>query len=266
MSAFDRDTALVTTAPGRWSADVPRGWFVGTGPNGGWIAAVLTRAMMLAVDDDARPPRSLTVHFLAAPAAGPVEVSATVERAGSTTSALSLRMEQDGQPVALALGVCATWREGQPGWADAAPPAFPAPEEALRIDPERTPVPDFWRNYDGRAAAGVPGSGEPGLVGGWIRTAEPRHRDPVLIAALTDAWMPVAFARLDEAAVVPTLDLTIHWRAPLSGADPHPWTQIAMRSTTAAGGVWEEDGELWSQDGVLLAQSRQLAIVRRPRR
>jgi acyl-CoA thioesterase len=38
-----------------------------------------------------------------------------------------------------------------------------------------------------------------------------------------------------------------------------------MRTGSSAGGVWEEDGELWSEDGVLLAQSRQLAIIRRPR-
>lgn len=259
MRQFDDDTALEPLAEGLWRAVVPQHWFIGTGPNGGWIAAVLTRAM---AEVAGRPPRSLTVHFLEAPAAGPVEVRAGVERAGGSTTFVTLRMERDGRPMALALGICAEWREGAVEWHDARPLEVPPPEECARIDPDRTPVPDFWRSYEGRGALGAPRQGEPSPAAGWIRTAQPHPLDAVLVAALTDAWMPVAFVRTRERILVPTLDLTIHWRAslPVDG-----WALLVMRTTTAAGGVWEEDGEVWSEDGVLLAQSRQLAIVRRPR-
>lgn len=260
--SFAADTALEPLAEGLWRAVVPDHWFIVTGPNGGWVAAVLARALQEAAG---RPPRSLTVHFLEAPAAGPVEIAATVERAGGSTSFLSLRMSQEGRPVALALGVCAQWRDGAPEWRDAVAPPIPPPEECTPIDPERTGVPEFWRNYEGRAASGRPGQGEPGEVAGWIRTAAPSPLDAPLLAALTDAWLPAAFVRIAEPVLAPTLDLTIHWRAPPPAGDPHPWTKIVVRTGTGAGGVWEEDGELWSPDGTLLAQSRQLAIVRRPR-
>lgn len=260
--SFAADTALEPLAEGLWRAVVPEHWFIVTGPNGGWVAAVLARALQEAAG---RPPRSLAVHFLEAPAAGPVEIAATVERAGGSTSFLSLRMQQDGRPVALALGVAAGWRDGAPEWQDAAAPPIPPPEDCTRIDPERTGVPEFWRNYEGRAATGYPGQGEAVDVTGWIRTAAPSPLDAPLVAALTDAWLPAAFVRITEPVLAPTLDLTIHWRAPLPADDPHPWTKLVMRTRLGAGGVWEEDGELWSPDGTLLAQSRQLALVRRPR-
>ena len=257
--SFADDTALEPLGEGLFRAVVPEHWFIVTGPNGGWIAAVLTRAM---AEVAGRAPRSLTVHFLEAPAAGPVEVRVTVERSGGTTTYVSLRMLQVGRPVATGLGVCSEWREGAPEWRDVRMPDVPAPEDAFEIDPERTAVPQFMSNYDSRAVSGTPRSGEPGPAIGWIRTAGRQALDAPLVAALTDAWLPVAFVRVSEPVLAPTLDLTIHFRAPLP-ADG--WALLVMRSGTGAGGVWEEDGEVWSQDGTLLAQSRQLAIVRRPR-
>ena len=258
--SFAADTALEPLAEGVWRAVVPHHWFIATGPNGGWVAAVLARAMQAAAG---RPPRSLTAHYLSAPAEGPVEVRATVERSGGTTTYLSLQMLQEGRPVVLGLGVCAEWREGAPEWSDASMPVAPPPEEAVPIDPERTAVPDFWRNYEGRGVSGFPRQGEAVPAIGWIRTAEPHPLDAPLVAALTDAWLPAAFVRVSEPVLAPTLDLTIHFRSPLP-VDAG-WALLVMRTGLAAGGVWEEDGEVWSQDGTLLAQSRQLAVVRRPR-
>jgi acyl-CoA thioesterase len=73
--------------------------------------------------------------------------------------------------------------------------------------------------------------------------------------------LPAAFSRLGRVAVVPTLDLTIHFRAPLPAAGDG-WGLAVFESRMSAGGTWEEDGELWTSGGVLLAQSRQLAMIR----
>lgn len=226
------------------------------------MAAVATRAMSLAVTD--RPPRSLTLHFLEPPAAGPLEVACTVERDGRTTAYLSLRMTQGERLVALGLATCAAWREGQPQWADAAMPDVAQPEACAPVPRDHPATPAFLVNYDSRVVAGRPGGGRGSTIG-WLRPSAPRGRDPILVAALTDAWLPAAFARLAEPVVVPTIDLTIHWRAPASVEEGHPWTLGVFATRAGAGGVWEEDGELWSEDGRLLAISRQLAIVRRPR-
>jgi acyl-CoA thioesterase len=103
------------------------------------------------------------------------------------------------------------------------------------------------------------------VVGGWTRTRAARPVDAVLLAALADAWAPAAFVRMDGPTFVPTLDLTVHWRSPIGDLGAHPWVLGRFGSWWGEGGTCEEDGELWSEDGVLLAQSRQLAIVRRAR-
>jgi acyl-CoA thioesterase len=89
--------------------------------------------------------------------------------------------------------------------------------------------------------------------------------DAVLAAAMTDAFVPAVFKRPNSSVSgpVPTIDLTIHFRAdlPLPDAAPEDFYAAAFRSTTARDGFVEEDGELWSANGVLIAQSRQLAIM-----
>ena len=44
-------------------------WWVGKGPNGGYVAAVILRAIQASASAE-RAPRSLTVHYLRAPLAG----------------------------------------------------------------------------------------------------------------------------------------------------------------------------------------------------
>ena len=61
----------------------------------------------------------------------------------------------------------------------------------------------------------------------------------------------------------PTIDLTVHFRAPRAAAALEPGAPVlaVFRSTTAAAGFFEEDGELWTREGVLLAHTRQLALL-----
>jgi acyl-CoA thioesterase len=257
-AGFDADTALAPVGDGRWHATVPASWFVVSGPNGGFLAALAVKALREIVD---APPRSLTLHYLAAPAEGPIEVAAAVERAGRTTSFARLTFEQEGRPVCVALAACAELRDGQPEWDDTVPPDVPPPEdcEPLATGPG---TPPYLGNYDMRWLGWDP-ERRPAWIGGWMRSAQPRPLDHPLLAAMTDAWMPPAFLRMPEPLFVPTIDLTIHFRAPLP-PEPHPWVLGIFTTRLAAGGVCEEDGEVWSADGRLLARSRQLAIVRRP--
>lgn len=142
-----------------------------------------TRAMTLLAADPARAPRSLTVHYLEAAQAGPVAVTGVVERAGRSTTAVSLRFEQGGRPVALALGALATWREGARELVEGLRmPAVPPPQDVPAPGGEIPGLPPFTDNYDYRWAA----ESDPAIrarVGGWLRTRAPRPADPVALAA-----------------------------------------------------------------------------------
>ena len=264
MARFDADTAVTPLGGGRYAARMDRGWWIERGPNGGYVAAVVLRALQAEVGDPARAPRSLTVHYLAPPAEGAVEVHVTVERAGRSLTFCSARLVQADRLLATALSAFAPGMDG-PSFADRRPPVVRAPHE-LAVMPDAfangTSIP-MRQRYEFRLALGAePFSNAPQAeVGGWIRLREPRPYDAPLVAAITDAWVPPIFVKSSDRIGVPTVDLTVHFRSPLDGLDPTEPLLCAFRSHVAANGFVEEDGEIWAPDGRLLAQSRQLALL-----
>ena len=96
----------------------------------------------------------------------------------------------------------------------------------------------------------------PGEFGSWLIPHALRLGVPEIAKSLIRSPAVRTDGRF---AGAPTLDLTIHFRAPVASGE---WVLADYRSRFSAGGVWEEDGELWAPDGTLLAQSRQLALIR----
>ena len=267
QSRFDLDTALTALGGGRFAARMDLGWWIERGPNGGYVAATILRGLQDAVAHPERTPRSFTVHYLAPPHEGPVELHTTLERAGRQLSFVTGRLVQGDRVLALAQAAFAIALAG-PEFRDLQPPDAPPPEAVPpTAQPELgAPVPMRDR-YEMRWCIGAPpfSGASLAVAGGWIRLVEPRPSDPVLLAALCDAWMPPVFSRVSERLLVPTIDLTIHFRAP--AGPPRPvaqddgWHLVVFRSQVASDGFIEEDGEVWSRTGQLLAHSRQLAIM-----
>lgn len=261
MHPFDVSTGVERTAEGRWSAGIDAGWFAPMGPNGGYLASIVLRALTQAVDDPDRAPRSLTLHYLRPPQAGPAEVAVTVERTGRSLTTLSARLEQDGRLCVLALAAFAVDMPSAVDYADEPPEAPPF------VGVPRPPVPDgtppIVRQFDVRPALGpMPFSGgAEARTGGWLAFATPRAADALACATYVDAWWPAPFARLTTPIAAPTIDLTIHFRVRLDDQPADPVLGL-FTSRSSAQGFFEEDGELWSAGGVLLAQSRQLALAR----
>ncbi|WP_205697321.1 thioesterase family protein [Conexibacter sp. SYSU D00693] len=260
--AFAAETAV---GPGG-AVTISDAWNAPTGPNGGYVAAIVLRAMQDAVGDPARSPRSLTCHFLRPPQPGPATLEVTVERAGRSVSTLTARLVQDGKPMVLAIAAFSLAFASPQTWQLDGPPDVPPPDalEPFRPRPE---MPAVAHRFETRwALGGVPFSGAPDAVsGGWLRLAHDRQPlDAPLVTLLTDAWMPASFSRLSAPAMAPTIDLTVHFRAPLplAGHGPDDHVLAIFRSRHVQDGFVEEDGELFAQDGRLIAMSRQLAILR----
>jgi acyl-CoA thioesterase len=264
MSKFDRDTSITEIEPGLFQGHVNRDWWIVFGPNGGFIAAMLVRAMGSAVDDHTRMARSLTIHYTAAPAEGAVRIRTAIERAGRGMTTVSARMEQEGRLIALAIGAFSSERRALVEFHDAPAPDVPPPEDVPVFEP-LPQMPPFSRQWEVRPAFGaVPfsGSGGPSEIGGWIRPLDEHPVDAALVAQLTDAWVPAVFTRLTQPNAVPTIDLTIHFRAALPLAADY--TLVRFESRLSQDGFVEEDGWIWARDGRLIAHSRQLALLQAP--
>jgi acyl-CoA thioesterase len=263
---FDRETAVRALGDGRYESRLDRAWWVHRGPNGGYLAAIVLRALTEAVGDPTRSPRSLTVHYAAPPAEGALEIATTIERAGRSLTSCSARLTQDGKLIGLALGAFSQARPG-PEFSDLQPPVAPSADDSPVIDPptDDPMIPDIafrWENRMVRGGFPLEATGE-AVIARWIRLPESRVVDAAVAAAITDAVIPAVFGRIEEQIIVPTVDLTIHFRSslPLPDAAPDDYVLAEFRTNVVAEGFLEEDGVIWSRDGVLLAQSRQLAAI-----
>src|SRR3954447_1705959 len=217
MSKFARDTSVTEVEPGVFAGHVNRDWWIVFGPTGGFLAAMVVKALAAGADHQRRAARSLTIRYTAAPTEGPVRIATTVERAGRSLTTVSARMEQDGRLVALALGAFSRERVSAIEFDNAPAPDIPPPEDVPVFEP-RPEMPRFSRQWETRPAIGTmpfSGSTDPALVGGWIRPLDEHPIDAALVAQLADAWIPAVFVRMTEPNPVPTIDLTIHFRAAL---------------------------------------------------
>jgi acyl-CoA thioesterase len=264
QSRLQRDSAVEPQADGRYRAVIDRGWWIHRGPNGGYVAAVLVRALESEVAEPARMLRSMSIHYVRPPEEGPADVAVAVQRQGRTLSTVTVELHQDDRLLALATAAVATDRLGTPAFDELPAPSVPSPEavaEGERNGPAAPPPIPMSARYDQRYCIGRPPfeAGPDALSGGWIRQSDDGPVDVAALVAYTDAWSPAIFS-LGGFVPVPTVDLTVHVRRDPARLDT-TWCLVRFRTRVAAGGFIEEDGEIWSRDGVLLAQSRQLAVM-----
>ncbi len=277
LGDFDRDTAVRRldgpdsdgggTRRVSFAGEVRPGWRAGRGPHGGYLAAMLLRALCATVAEPARAPRSLTIHYARAPKLGPLSIHTVLERRGRSLSTLSARMEQDGSLMALALAAFSvSW--SAPEIAEASMPQVAPPDELRETSGLGREAPEFVSRLVVQRRLGpapFTGSDTPMQTGAWLGLRDAsRPLDALALALFSDALFSPPFARLSEPATTPTVDLTVHFRTRLPPVESPAAARLCFarfRSRYVHEGFFEEDGAIWAQDGTLLAQSRQLAIL-----
>ena len=268
-SEFDRDTALTCRAPGVYDIDLSAGWTIISAVNGGYLLAVLGRALA-----DALPhadPFTISAHYLTASQPGPAVARTDVVRTGRTLStgqASLFQYDDEGREVER-IRVLASYGDLDTLPDDvrttARPPAIPPLEQCFGTEDGPAPVPGSSAITDrlmlkldpstlGWALGQPSGKGE---MRAWFGLADGRDPDPLSLLLAVDALPPTAF-EIGLKGWVPTVELTVHVRCRPA---PGP-LRVSITTRNLAGGFLEEDAEVWDSADRLVAQSRQLARVR----
>lgn len=266
-SEFDRGTAVTRRGreEGAYDALLAPGWTVMNVLNGGYLLAVIARAL-----GDALPhsdPFAVSAHYLTPSAPGPAVVRTETVRTGRTLTTGQASLYQaaaDGGEVER-IRVVASYGDLDALSDDvrtaAKPPGIPPLERCVDTVEAPRPPGDFALTDRlalkldpatvGWAVGAPSGRGE---MRGWFEFADGRDADPLSLLLAVDALPPTSF-ELGLQGWTPTVELTAHVRCRPA---PGP-LRVALTTRNLAGGFLEEDAEIWDSADRLVAQSRQLA-------
>jgi len=258
---FDTDTEVEPAGQNAWSAQLRPGWrAIGGQPNGGYLMALALNAAAAAVPGT--QPYTVNAHFLRPGEQGPAELSADLVKLGRIKNTVEVRLVQGGKERLRMLGTL-----GRPGGEEgpvlvsAPPPEIPGPEDCVEAPlGVAGPDADIAERFDYRVAPEsrwtTGRTSDRAVIEGWIRFSDGREPDLASLPLFADAFPPAVY-EVVEAALVPTVEMTVHLRRrPAPG-----WLQVRFQTRLLAGELLEEDGEIWDSEGRLVAMSRQLALL-----
>lgn len=266
MPGFDAATAVHAddATTGRYIASLDAHWTIGGKPNGGYLLAVLGRAVLATVGASHPHPVAASAHYVSTASPGPAEVEVTVLRKGRSTAQATAVLRSEGQVRVAALFTCGRL-EGGVWWDSVPPPDLPAERDCPRLPVE---APGLSVPLMGVVAERLDPAtlrwlqGQPsgrGELKGWVRFDDGRDPDPLALLAVIDVLPPATFD-LGLAGWVPTLELSCHIRAlPTPGP-----LRVRQRARHVASSLVDEECDVWDSSGRLVATGHQLAGVRLP--
>jgi hypothetical protein len=271
--SFDAATSVRPTGdPNVFETTVHHLWTVGDKPNGGYLLALLGRAVRVTARSAGSPDWevvSASITYLRPPDLGPATIRTTLLRAGRTAAHVRAVLAQGADDLVDAVFVLSELPVEPTVRYDGTEPLHaPDPEECVRLVPE---IPTgvyvgIMDVLDLRLdpatlpfAASPPPAGRPAELRGWSRFTDGREPDALSLLFFADA-IPPATLMIGSTGWVPTLQMSAYVRArPAPG-----WLGIRMTAGLVADGMVDETCVLWDSRGRMVGQSTQLARLRFP--
>ncbi|EED36874.1 conserved hypothetical protein [Luminiphilus syltensis NOR5-1B] len=262
MGKFTRDTGVTAGANNEWHGELHSGWRVGEIPNGGYVLALIARALRQSLPH--RDPLTINAFFLAPTRLGEVLVRTDSLREGRGTSFGSAELWQDEE---LKVRVTAAFtdldRLSGEQWLGAAAPAVPdfdalKAQTARALEIHHSVEMRMVRGFDVFEQGKRPMTGE---FIAWLQHCDAAPADTLDLIMMADIMPPPVFTVLGPFGWVPTIEITVQCRA-----RPAPGPLLGRHlSRYLTRGIIEADGELWDSEGQLVALSRQTMKVRQPK-
>lgn len=264
---FDRETAVTNVADGLWSAHVADAYNIGDNPNGGYLMAIVLRALRdeLARTEpplDQPDPLTLTAHFLRPGVANAgAEITTEILKLGRSITTARATLRQEGKARVELLAGFGRLADGDGGHEVSLPALdLPPPEACVdRAALAQGVVLPLLSRVEVRVPADQVelGTGGAATMAGWIRFADGRPVDSLSLALFADAYPPSLFTTLGAVGWVPTLEMTVQVRRPPADG----WVMATFETDDLAGGRLIESGALWDCNGELVARCRQLGML-----
>jgi len=262
MHPFDEDLALTPQAPPFYLGQVTGNWAINGIPNGGYLLALLARAMLLR--SEKKMPLVVTATYYHRCRVGEARISAENIACSRRFDRWHAVLSQEGRERIRAMGTFTDLGPGEaprhyekpePEVADLAAcvdlPALPGFTLMERVEIRLDPQSAGW--LQGRLS-------ERSEMKGWVRFRQGRAFDPLAVLLMADCFPPPIFASRGPVAWVPTIEFSVNVRnLPAPGAQ---WLKCVFRTCFLNGDIRESDGEVWDGNGELVAISRQIAQFR----
>ena len=260
------DFPLTHVAPGRWRTIAGPEWSNPGGGLWGGYAIGLAIRVLEAEPEAVGEALSLTLTYIAAVPAGPLDVRTRRLRQGGSVGVWEVELAPAGSSeVGVHAIVTLARRPTTPPFAFAVMPAAPAPD-SLPAPPAPSEAMRHYgaASFERRTLEGfppTPGADSRSLA--WVRSRRGSF-DKALLGMVTDNSAPRAMYALGPAIRTTTLSLTayLHATAEELAAVGDDFILVECEGRVGGGGASDERSSYWSRSGKLLATSEQLAWYR----
>ena len=256
LDPFAAATSVRPLGDGTFVAHLHPGWAVGERPHGGYLLALLTRALG---ETTGLAPLAVSAQYLRPPRVGPVLIRTELLKAGKTVTVARAVLEQSGKTCVDATTTLGKPPEDEPTWADLPDMSVNPPSNAIDLGAGEARKFFFLAQVcdmrlDADTAEFLDGRTGPPRLRMWVR---PREGQPDLLFGLVagDLSVPVTL-NLARFGWAPTVQLTALLRAePANG-----WLRLAVDCRAVHGQWFDEDVTVVDSVGRLVCQARQLAL------